>query len=129
MSNLHQQINDLDRVVHEPARLAILTVLSACEGADFTFLQRATGLTNGNLSAHLSKLEMAGLVGIAKQFLGKRPQTMVSLTALGRDQITQHWRQLEKLRSDARNLKTPGKPSKGGRSATKAGARVVRSTT
>lgn len=104
MSSLHQQIGDLDRVVHEPARLAILTVLSACQGADFTFLQRTTGLTNGNLSAHLSKLEAAGLVAISKQFVAKRPQTMVSLTVTGREQITRHWQQLEKLRNDASNF-------------------------
>jgi DNA-binding MarR family transcriptional regulator len=109
MASLQQQINDLDRVVHEPARLAILTVLSECDAADFTFLQRATGLTNGNLSAHLSKLETAGLVAILKQFVGKRPQTMVSLTRLGGEQIHQHWRQLEKLRRDAVKLKTERK--------------------
>lgn len=104
MPNLQQQIDDLDRVVHEPARLAILTVLSACESADFTFLLRVTGLTNGNLSTHLSKLEAAGLVGIVKQFAGKRPQTMVSLTAAGREQIKQHWKRLDKLREDAGKL-------------------------
>lgn len=109
MSNLQQQINDLDRVVHEPARLTILTVLSACDAADFTFLQRATGLTNGNLSAHLTKLETARLVAISKQFVGKRPQTMVSVTRLGREQIHQHWRQLEKLRTDAAKVKSEKK--------------------
>jgi DNA-binding MarR family transcriptional regulator len=109
MPNLQQQIDDLDRVVHEPARLAILTVLSACEGADFTFLLRVTGLTNGNLSAHLSKLEAAGLVAMVKQFVGKRPQTLVSLTATGRDQIRQHWGRLEKLRDDAHKLTGPEK--------------------
>jgi DNA-binding MarR family transcriptional regulator len=101
MPNLQQQIDDLDRVVHEPARLAILTVLSSCAEADFTFLLRVTGLTNGNLSAHLSKLEAAGLVSIIKQFSGKRPQTLISLTLDGRDQIKQHWRRLEKLRDAA----------------------------
>lgn len=101
MPNLQQQIDDLDRVVHEPARLAILTVLSSCAEADFTFLLRVTGLTNGNLSAHVTKLEAAGLVSITKQFLGKRPQTLISLTANGRDQIKQHWRRLEKLRDAA----------------------------
>lgn len=105
MSNLQQQISDLDRVVHEPARLAILTVLAACDAADFTFLQRITGLTNGNLSTHLSKLESARLVTIAKQFVGKRPQTMVSVTDTGREQVNEHWRQLERLRKDAKDLK------------------------
>jgi len=104
MPDLQRQINDLDRVVHEPARLAILTVLSACREADFTFLLRLTGLTNGNLSAHLTKLETSGLVSIVKQFAGKRPQTLVSLTATGREQIKQHWRRLEKLRDQAGKL-------------------------
>jgi DNA-binding MarR family transcriptional regulator len=104
MPNLQQQIDDLDRVVHEPARLAILTVLSACREADFTFLLRVTGLTNGNLSTHLTKLETAGLVTIVKQFAGKRPQTLVALTATGREQIKQHWRRLEKLRDQAGKL-------------------------
>lgn len=89
-----------NRVVQEPARLAILTVLSSCAEADFTFLLRVTGLTNGNLSAHLSKLEAAGLISITKQFSGKRPQTLISLTVNGRDQIKRHWR-LEKLRDAA----------------------------
>jgi DNA-binding MarR family transcriptional regulator len=101
MANLTQQINELDRLVHEPARLAILTVLSSCQEADFVFLQRATGLTNGNLSAHLSKLEDAGLIEITKRFLDKKPQTLVSLTAIGRSQITLHWYRLEVLRNTA----------------------------
>jgi DNA-binding transcriptional ArsR family regulator len=94
---------DLDRLVHEPARLAILTALSACKGGDFLFLQRITGLSKGNLSSHLAKLEQAELVEIRKQFVGKTPQTLVGLTAKGRDQIEGHWRRLEKLRKDARN--------------------------
>lgn len=106
MSNLQRQIDDLDRIVHEPARLAILTVLSACREADFTFLLRVTGLTNGNLSAHLARLETAGLVAIVKQFVGKRPQTLVSLSDSGREQIQQHWRRLEELRDQAGKLTT-----------------------
>jgi DNA-binding MarR family transcriptional regulator len=109
MPELQQQIDDLDRIIHEPARLAILTVLSACAQADFTYLLRVTGLTNGNLSAHLSKLETAGLVAIVKQFVLKRPQTLVSLTASGREQIKQHWRRLEKLRADAGKITTAKK--------------------
>lgn len=111
MANLPQQINELDRLVHEPARLAILTVLSACEETDFVFLQRATGLTNGNLSAHLSKLEDAGLIEITKRFLDKKPQTLVSLTTIGRDQITLHWYRLEELRNTAVQSKPKKKSS------------------
>jgi DNA-binding MarR family transcriptional regulator len=89
----------LDRLVHEPARLAIMTVLSSAATADFLFLQRATGLTKGNLSSHLAKLEEAGLVGIEKKFVLKRPQTIVALTPAGRDRISRHWAQLDRLRS------------------------------
>src|SRR5215467_1880810 len=98
MPSLPDQINGLDRVIHEPARLAILTVLSACDEADFTFLQRITGLTNGNLSTHLSKLEAADFVSISKRFAGKKPQTLIALTSTGRKQLDEHWRQLKELR-------------------------------
>ena len=89
----------LDRLIHEPGRLAILTVLSSVDAADFVFLQRTTGLTKGNLSSHLTKLEEAGLVEIQKRFVGKKPNTNVALTAVGRQRIAHHWEQLERLRS------------------------------
>jgi DNA-binding transcriptional ArsR family regulator len=89
----------LDRLIHEPGRLAILTVLSSVKDADFVFLQRTTGLTKGNLSSHLTKLDEAGLVEIQKRFVGKKPNTNVALTAVGRQRIARHWEQLERLRS------------------------------
>jgi DNA-binding MarR family transcriptional regulator len=89
----------LDRLVHEPARLAILTVLSSVDGADFVFLQRATGLTKGNLSSHLSKLEAAELITIDKRFIARKPNTNVALTPLGRERIARHWEQLEQLKA------------------------------
>jgi DNA-binding transcriptional ArsR family regulator len=88
----------LDRLIHEPSRLAILTVLSSAREADFVFLQRTTKLTNGNLSSHLSKLEDAGLVTIAKSFVGKKPHTSVALTKDGRKRVAQHWDQLDRLK-------------------------------
>jgi DNA-binding transcriptional ArsR family regulator len=88
----------LDRLVHEPGRLAILTVLSSVSDADFVFLQRTTGLTKGNLSSHLTKLEDAGLVHIEKRFVLRKPNTRVGLTAAGKQRITHHWDQLERLR-------------------------------
>jgi DNA-binding MarR family transcriptional regulator len=89
----------LDRLIHEPGRLAILTVLSSVANADFVFLQRTTGLTKGNLSSHLTKLEEAGLVEIEKRFVRKKPNTNVTLTAVGRQRIAHHWDQLERLKS------------------------------
>lgn len=98
-----EEIAGLDRLIHEPARLAILTALEACQSADFLFLERLTGLTKGNLSAHLSKLEAAGLVEIHKQFLGKTPNTSVRLTPSGRESVERHWRRLEMLRQGAQD--------------------------
>jgi DNA-binding transcriptional ArsR family regulator len=86
-------------MIHEPGRLAILTVLSAYESADFVFLLRASGLTKGNLSSHLTKLEKAGLVTVEKRFIRKKPNTNVALTALGRERISKHWAQLDRLRT------------------------------
>jgi DNA-binding transcriptional ArsR family regulator len=96
-----EEVGALDRTIHEPARLAILTVLSACASADFLFLQRATGLTKGNLSSHLTKLEDAELVEIEKRFVERRPNTLVRLTKRGRAGIDEHWNRLEGLRRSA----------------------------
>ena len=89
----------LDRLVHEPGRLAILTVLSSVSDADFVFLQRTTGLTKGNLSSHLTRLEEARLVEIEKRFVGKKPNTRVALTKVGKQRITYHWDQLDRLKA------------------------------
>ncbi|WP_126630117.1 winged helix-turn-helix domain-containing protein [Dictyobacter alpinus] len=90
----------LDKLIHEPARLAIMTALATCSSADFTFLLQLTGLSKGNLSSHLSKLEQAGLVQIEKRFIGKTPNTLISLTPQGQEAIERHWQLLDKLRPD-----------------------------
>ena len=99
-----EDIDPLDRLVHEPARLVILTALASCASADFVFLQRVTRLTNGNLSAHLSKLSEARLVTIEKRFVSRKPNTNVAITAKGRHAVAEHWRRLEQLRAGARGL-------------------------
>ncbi len=76
-------IAEIDKLIHEPARLLIMAYLYVVESADFVFLVRQTGLTWGNLSAHLSKLEAAGYVDIVKEFVGKKPHTMLNLTEEG----------------------------------------------
>lgn len=81
----HQGLTDVDRVIHEPARLLIVTLLYAVEAADFLFLLRESGLSKGNLSSHLSRLEAAGYVGIEKTFRGKIPLTICRLTGAGRE--------------------------------------------
>jgi DNA-binding MarR family transcriptional regulator len=74
---------DIDRVIHEPARLALTAILSVVESADFLYLQRETGLTKGNLSSHLAKMDEAGYVKIEKTYKGKIPLTLVRLTDSG----------------------------------------------
>ena len=75
---------EIDRLVHEPARLMLMAVLFVVDSADFTFLMNQTGMTWGNLSAHMSKLEEAGYILVEKSFKGKRPNTMLRLTPQGR---------------------------------------------
>jgi DNA-binding MarR family transcriptional regulator len=77
-------ITGIDRIIHEPARYLIMAYLSVAESADAIFLQRQTGLTWGNLSSHLSKLESAGYVAVIKDFLDKKPHTMLQMTEGGR---------------------------------------------
>jgi DNA-binding MarR family transcriptional regulator len=105
MPNLFEEMAGLDRLVHEPARLAILTALGAVARADFVFLQRVTGLTVGNLSSHITKLSEAGLVSVEKQFVNKRPNTLVEITPRGREAVERHWQQLEALRARSQNWK------------------------
>ena len=76
---------EIDRLIHEPARLSLVALLYVIESADFTFLMNQTGLTWGNLSAHMSKLEEAGYIEVEKTFKGKRPNTLLRLTAKGRE--------------------------------------------
>jgi DNA-binding transcriptional ArsR family regulator len=94
----------LDKTIHEPARLAILSALSACQSASFTFLLALTGLTQGNLHVHLAKLKSRGLIEIEKGYAGGYSSTSVQLTALGRKAITQHWDQLAALKHVAAQL-------------------------
>ncbi|UCE07376.1 MAG: transcriptional regulator [bacterium] len=79
-----KQVVDIDRVIHEPARFLILAYLYVVESADFLFLMNQTGLTRGNLSSHLSKLDASGYVHIQKEFVNKMPRTILSLSDEGR---------------------------------------------
>lgn len=84
MNDRLRAIAELDRVIHEPARMMIVAMLAAVEECDFLFLMRETQLSKGNLSSHLAKLEEAGYVGIQKTYRGKLPQTLLRLTRPGR---------------------------------------------
>ena len=92
-----QPIADIDKLIHEPARLMILAHLYVVESADFLFLARQTGLTSGNLSSHMGKLEEAGYVEVKKEFLDKKPHTMLSLTEKGRKSFKEYVQSMKKV--------------------------------
>lgn len=85
---------NLDKLVHEPARLVILTVLAEADEMEFRFLEQISGLNKGNLSGHLSKLEEAGYVKAEKFFRGKVPVTSLKITRAGRTALQQYRTQL-----------------------------------
>lgn len=89
--------SDPDRLIHEPARLKIMSVLAAVQSADFVYLQRETALTGGNLSVHLTRLEEAGYITIEKTFVGKVPRTLASITPVGKAAFAAYRRYLEGL--------------------------------
>jgi len=90
----------IDRAIHEPARLLITAHLYVVESADYVFLMQNTGLTWGNLSSHLSKLEETGYVEITKEFVERKPHTMVKLTEEGRKAFDAYRRQMKALFDD-----------------------------
>ena len=88
---------DINRLIHEPARFKLLAQLYVIDSADFIFLMTQTGLTQGNVSGHLNKLEDAKYVKIKKGYAGKRPQTMISLTKGGREAFKKYIQDMKQL--------------------------------
>jgi DNA-binding MarR family transcriptional regulator len=96
---IHAQ--DLDRLIHEPARLVLVANLYVVDEADFVFIARQTGLTAGNISSHMTRLEDAGYVTIDKTFVDKRPRTVYALTATGRAAFERYRENVTHLIADA----------------------------
>lgn len=90
-------MTDFDRLIHEPARLLIVALLAGVKEADFLWVQRESGLTKGNVSAHLSRLEDAGYVEIEKTYRGKVPLTVLRLTKQGRTAFDTYRRRMNGL--------------------------------
>ena len=91
MSEPFKEIVGIDRVVHEPARLALLLALDRCVSADFKYLKSRTGLSDSNLSVHLTKLESHGLITIEK--IRRNPTTIVRISKEGKAAM-RTWRKL-----------------------------------
>ena len=96
-SNDLATLNDIDHLIHEPGRLMLMALLYVIQSADFTFLMNQTGLTWGNLSAHMTKLEEAGYIQVEKTFKGRRPNTMLSLTPQGRQAFKTYRRNMKQI--------------------------------
>ena len=90
----------IDQIIHAPARLMVLTYLYVVESADYVFLMRLTGLTWGNISTHLTKLEKARYITINKAFKGKKPNTTISLTKQGRAAFREYKKSLQQVLDD-----------------------------
>jgi DNA-binding transcriptional ArsR family regulator len=97
MSDDLRSLAGVDRLIHEPSRTIILAILASVESADFLYLQRETGLTKGNLSVHLSKLEEAGYVSIEKTYRGKVPLTLCRMTREGSKAFETYRKQLKRF--------------------------------
>ena len=108
-----QALATLDRVIHEPARLMIMTVLYAVKEADFLYLQRECGLTQGNLSSHLAKLEDARYVLIEKMFKGKYPLTVCSLTTAGREAFEEYVQKIQVVSASGNGKPATSKAKQG----------------
>lgn len=109
-----QPIADIDRMIHEPARLMIMAYLYVVEGADFLFLMRQTGLTRGNLSSHMSKLEAAGYVAVEKKFVDKIPRTLLSLTNKGRKALQAYRQSMKQVLDNLNGRDAEKAKEKGG---------------
>ena len=93
-------LNEIDRLIHEPARLMVMALLYVVSSADFTFMLNQTGLTWGNLSTHMSKLEEAGYLEVEKAYKGRRPNTVLRLTEQGRAAFQAYRRRMKQVLDD-----------------------------
>ena len=92
-----QPILEIDRLIHEPSRLLILSLLYVLESAEFVFLLRQTGMAQGNLSSHLKRLEEGGCIDVTKEFVGKKPRTLLALNERGRRAFKQYVLEMKKI--------------------------------
>jgi len=100
MSKNPSNLKNINRLIHEPTRLMIVTQLYVVESADFLFLQHQLQMTPGNLSSHLSKLEEAGYVEIVKEFIERKPHTALKLTKKGRAAFNKYRKNIKKVLED-----------------------------
>jgi DNA-binding HxlR family transcriptional regulator len=98
------ELPDLNPVIHGKLRLALLSLLTTVEEAEFTWLRARTGSTDGNLGAQLAKLEEAGYVAVEKKFVQRKPQTLYRMTEGGRKALTEYVQALKQLLGESINV-------------------------
>jgi DNA-binding HxlR family transcriptional regulator len=98
------ELPDLNPVIHGKLRLALLSLLTTVEEAEFTWLRTRTGSTDGNLGAQLAKLEEAGYVDVEKKFVERKPQTLYRMTEAGRKALTEYVQALKQLLGESINV-------------------------
>jgi DNA-binding MarR family transcriptional regulator len=96
-------VRSIDKLIHEPARLLIMSHLYVVESVDFLFLMRQTGLTFGNLSSHMSRLEEAGYINVEKEFIERKPHTVLHLTPEGREAFDDYRKNMSQVFSGLSN--------------------------
>ncbi|MCK4653152.1 MAG: transcriptional regulator [Candidatus Cloacimonetes bacterium] len=104
---MESKFADLDSIIHSRVRLAIIILLLQSKTADFTYLKKEIGVSDGNLSTHLRKLEEAKYIKVQKRFENRKPKTTISLTDKGRDALNEYTRNLEeylRLASKAKKM-------------------------
>jgi len=97
---IENPLADIDQIIHAPARLRILMMLYVVESLDYVFLKNQTGLSWGNLSTHLGKLEDAGYITVIKGYQGKKPQSQIQLTNSGRNAFKSYKNTLQQILDD-----------------------------
>lgn len=95
-----RQLESIDPIIHSQGRLMVMTYLFVLESADYVFLTNITGMSWGNLSTHLSKLEEAGYVIIEKGYKGKKPYTQIRLSEKGREAFREYRRNMQQILGD-----------------------------
>ncbi|HIL24102.1 MAG TPA: transcriptional regulator [Verrucomicrobia bacterium] len=112
-----ETFQQLDKVIHEKGRMAIMSMLAASAELSFTELRDALGMTDGNVTTHIRTLQKAGYVTVAKSFQNKRPLTTCSLTAAGRKAFGEYVGLLEGIVKSAKQSEKKSKPAKTARAA------------
>jgi DNA-binding MarR family transcriptional regulator len=92
---------EIDKIIHEPARLRIMMILNGLDKADFTFLVTTLGLTRGNLNRHIEKLESASYLKVERSFKGKIRNTSYQLTQEGSKALAQYWEDIDAIRQSS----------------------------